>query len=60
MSNSETMNRKLYFQQNSLNIFIITIYVNDLALQLKDTVVRMDKSTNKSIYMTFTRDKLKT
>lgn len=60
MSNSETINQKLYFQQNSLNIFIITIYVNDLALQLKDTVVRMDKSTNKSIYMTFTRNKLKT
>lgn len=60
MSNSETINRKLYFQQNSLNVFIITIYVNDLALQLKDTVVRMDKSTNKSIYMTFTRNKLKT
>lgn len=43
MSNNETINRKLYFQQNSPNIFIITTYVNDLARQLKDTVVRMDK-----------------
>ena len=32
----------------------------DLALQLKDKLVKMDKYTNRSIHRPFTRDKFKT